>query len=43
MQVDIVQETEKGDQSNYHQNGEFDLIDFSAVRNVVIYSCCPEP
>ncbi|CAL8092915.1 unnamed protein product [Orchesella dallaii] len=42
-QVDIVHEREEGDQSNYHQNGEFDLIDFRAVRNVVVYSCCPEP
>lgn len=38
-----MQESEQGDQTNYHQNGEFDLIGFRAVRHVVTYSCCPEP
>lgn len=29
--------------SNYQANGEFDLLDFSARRNVEYYSCCSEP
>ena len=42
-QVDIISESPDGDLSNYQSNGEFDLVDFSAKRNVQNYSCCPEP
>ena len=31
------------DLSNYVENGEWDLINAKAVRNVVYYACCPEP
>ncbi|XP_043192552.1 neuronal acetylcholine receptor subunit alpha-10-like [Amphibalanus amphitrite] len=41
--VDIISESPDGDLSNYQSNGEFDLVDFSAKRNVQNYSCCPEP
>jgi len=43
FQLDLVIATEEGDISNYHANGEFDLIGLRAIRNVQIYSCCPEP
>ena len=43
LQVDIISESPEGDLSNYQSNGEFDLVDFSAKRNVQNYSCCPEP
>lgn len=33
----------EGDVSNYQANGEFDLINFSAVKHIQHYSCCPEP
>jgi len=26
-----------------HANNKYNLIDFTAKRNVVIYECCPEP
>ena len=41
--MDIISESPDGDLSNYQSNGEFDLVDFSAKRNVQNYSCCPEP
>ncbi|KZC05930.1 Neuronal acetylcholine receptor subunit alpha-7, partial [Dufourea novaeangliae] len=42
-QLELERQSEQGDVSNYQANGEFDLIDFSARRNVEYYSCCPEP
>lgn len=39
----MVKQTEEGDVSNYQANGEFELISFSSVKNIVLYSCCPEP
>ncbi|CAM1294855.1 CHRNA9 (predicted) [Pycnogonum litorale] len=41
-QVNLVDQTGKGDISNYVTNGEWDLIDMIAERNVVYYSCCPK-
>ncbi|MPC67546.1 Neuronal acetylcholine receptor subunit alpha-10 [Portunus trituberculatus] len=32
-----------GDMSNYQSNGEFDLVEFTAAKNITYYSCCPEP
>ncbi|KAK8373570.1 hypothetical protein O3P69_016126 [Scylla paramamosain] len=32
-----------GDMSNYQPNGEFDLVEFTAAKNVTYCSCCPEP
>ncbi|XP_076295169.1 neuronal acetylcholine receptor subunit alpha-7 isoform X2 [Lasioglossum baleicum] len=42
-QLELDKQSEQGDVSNYQANGEFDLVDFSARRNVEYYSCCPEP
>ncbi|XP_053975596.1 neuronal acetylcholine receptor subunit alpha-10-like isoform X2 [Hylaeus volcanicus] len=42
-QLELERQSEQGDVSNYQANGEFDLLDFSARRNVEHYSCCPEP
>lgn len=41
FQVDITNRTEDIDLNNYVQNGEWDLIKTSVVRNVVYYPCCP--
>ncbi|XP_055328883.1 uncharacterized protein LOC129581697 [Paramacrobiotus metropolitanus] len=41
--VDLVITTEVGDLSNYVHSCEWDLINMTAKRNVVKYSCCPEP
>lgn len=43
LQLELERQSESGDVSNYQANGEFDLVDFSATRNVQFYSCCPEP
>ncbi|KAK0162866.1 hypothetical protein PV327_006608 [Microctonus hyperodae] len=42
-QLELEHQSERGDVSNYQPNGEFDLVNFSAHRNVEFYSCCPEP
>ncbi|XP_044010595.1 neuronal acetylcholine receptor subunit alpha-10-like isoform X2 [Aphidius gifuensis] len=42
-QLELEAQSEAGDTSNYQVNGEFDLLDFSAQRNIEFYSCCPEP
>ncbi|KAG1662649.1 CHRNA7-FAM7A fusion protein [Nymphon striatum] len=41
-QLNLLTQTSKGDISNYVSNGEWDLIDMVAERNVVHYSCCPD-
>lgn len=41
--MELERQSEQGDVSNYQPNGEFDLVNFSAHRNVEFYSCCPEP
>lgn len=43
IQLELEKQSEQGDVSNYQANGEFDLVNFSARRNVEYYSCCPEP
>lgn len=43
LQVDILNRTAEVDLSNYVANGEWHLLDAQIVRNVVYYSCCPEP
>lgn len=43
LQLELERQSEQGDVSNYQANGEFDLVDFSATRNIQYYSCCPEP
>ncbi|KAG8034028.1 hypothetical protein G9C98_008509 [Cotesia typhae] len=42
-QVELESQSEQGDISNYQANGEFDLVNFTAQRNIEFYSCCPEP
>jgi nicotinic acetylcholine receptor alpha-7 len=42
-QLDLQIPEADGDVSNYHTNGEFDLVSFRALKNVRVYSCCPEP
>ncbi|XP_063979144.1 neuronal acetylcholine receptor subunit alpha-7-like [Diachasmimorpha longicaudata] len=42
-QLELERQSEQGDVSNYQANGEFDLVDFTAQRNVQYYSCCTEP
>ncbi|XP_064098102.1 neuronal acetylcholine receptor subunit alpha-10-like [Macrobrachium nipponense] len=42
-QLDLIKQMDDGDTSNYQSNGEFDLMEFSATRNITYYSCCPEP
>ena len=37
--VDITNRTEDIDLNNYVQNGEWDLVKTSVVRNVVYYPC----
>ncbi|CAD6216124.1 GSCOCG00004340001-RA-CDS [Cotesia congregata] len=41
--VELESQSEQGDISNYQANGEFDLVNFTAQRNIEFYSCCPEP
>lgn len=43
FQLELEKQSEKGDVTNYKANGEFDLVNFSARRNIEYYSCCPEP
>lgn len=42
-QVDVSNRTTDIDLSNYVENGEWKLINTKAVRNVVVYPCCPTP
>ncbi|XP_054152688.1 neuronal acetylcholine receptor subunit alpha-10-like [Oppia nitens] len=43
LQVDVLNRTAEVDMSNYIPNGEWDLLEANIERNVVYYSCCPEP
>lgn len=43
LEVNIVQTLDKADLSSYMKSSEFELISAKAERNVVKYSCCPEP
>ena len=43
FQVDVTNHTSEVDLSNYVVNGEWELLSIKIVRNVVTYSCCPEP
>ncbi|XP_042890198.1 neuronal acetylcholine receptor subunit alpha-10-like [Penaeus japonicus] len=42
-QLDLNKQMDDGDMSNYQTNGEFDLVEFTAAKNITFYSCCPEP
>ena len=41
--VNLVKKSEIIDTSNYIENGEWCLEKLTAIRNIIIYSCCPEP
>ncbi|GAB1606018.1 neuronal acetylcholine receptor subunit alpha-10-like, partial [Argonauta hians] len=43
FQVDVTNQTSEVDLSNYVVNGEWELLSIKIVRNVVTYTCCPEP
>ncbi|KAK3726317.1 hypothetical protein QZH41_012734 [Actinostola sp. cb2023] len=43
LQVNIVQMEDEADLKFYMKSSEFKLISAKAKRNVVTYSCCPEP
>ncbi|KAL4227278.1 hypothetical protein ACF0H5_012724 [Mactra antiquata] len=42
-QVDITNRTSEVDLSNYVNNGEWELLSITIVRNVVTYGCCDDP
>uniref|UniRef100_A0A915PPN4 Uncharacterized protein n=1 Tax=Setaria digitata TaxID=48799 RepID=A0A915PPN4_9BILA len=43
FQVDITNRSANVDLSNYVESGEFDLVRVFQKRQVVKYTCCPEP
>ncbi|XP_076061263.1 neuronal acetylcholine receptor subunit alpha-10-like, partial [Oratosquilla oratoria] len=43
FQVDVTNRTAEVDLTNYIPNGEWELLEARIIRNVIYYSCCPEP
>ncbi|XP_068240132.1 neuronal acetylcholine receptor subunit alpha-9-like [Palaemon carinicauda] len=43
IKLDLMKQMDEGDMSNYQSNGEFDPVEFTAMKNITYYSCCPEP
>ncbi|XP_018016609.2 neuronal acetylcholine receptor subunit alpha-5-like [Hyalella azteca] len=43
FQVDVTNRTADVDLTNYISNGEWELLEARIIRNVIYYSCCPEP
>ncbi|XP_022310262.2 neuronal acetylcholine receptor subunit alpha-10-like [Crassostrea virginica] len=41
--VDIRNNAHDGDLSNYVNSSEFEVVEFSFKRHVVVFTCCPEP
>lgn len=41
--VDIRNFAKDGDLSNYVNSSEFEIVEFSFERHVVVFTCCPEP
>uniref|UniRef100_A0A7E4VUT2 Neur_chan_LBD domain-containing protein n=1 Tax=Panagrellus redivivus TaxID=6233 RepID=A0A7E4VUT2_PANRE len=41
--IDIVLESDTGDQTNYMKSTEWVLRNIGAEKNKIVYSCCPEP
>lgn len=41
--MDVTNRTSEVDLTNYVPNGEWELLEARLIRNVVFYSCCPEP
>ncbi|XP_048581252.1 neuronal acetylcholine receptor subunit alpha-3 isoform X2 [Nematostella vectensis] len=42
-QLNLTSKGDSADLSKYTKSGEWDLLGMRAVRNVVKYSCCPDP
>ncbi|CAG2236614.1 CHRNN [Mytilus edulis] len=43
FQVDVFNSKKGIDLSNFVSNGEWELVGVKSVRNVITYTCCPEP
>jgi len=43
FQLDIQNDADEGDLTNYVSSSEWELIFFSFQREVIVFSCCPEP
>lgn len=43
IQVDLYTRENPVDLSTFVSNGEWELINVEAIRNVITYPCCPEP
>lgn len=41
--VDIILNSQEGDITNYIKNGEWHLVNFTAIKILKTYSCCEEP
>ena len=41
--VNIRNNARDGDLSNYVNSSEFEVVEFSFKRHVVVFTCCPEP
>lgn len=42
FQLNVFALNTSGDETNYQQNGEFNLENYTAIKHVVYYSCCPD-
>ncbi|XP_078579870.1 neuronal acetylcholine receptor subunit alpha-7-like isoform X2 [Branchiostoma floridae x Branchiostoma japonicum] len=43
FKVNVTNRNAKGDSSSFILNEQWDLLDIDAVRNELVYPCCPEP
>ena len=43
FQVDVFDSKKGVDLSNFVSNGEWELVGVKSVRNIIVYTCCPEP
>lgn len=43
FQLDIQNDADEGDLTNYVSSSEWELIFFNFQREVIVFSCCPEP
>lgn len=41
--IDIIINSQEGDITNYIKNGEWHLVNFTAIKVLKTYSCCEEP
>ncbi|VDL77567.1 unnamed protein product [Nippostrongylus brasiliensis] len=40
--IDLLLNSERGDQNNYMMSTEWNLLHIAAEKNLIIYSCCPD-